>query len=131
MKKIIHILFCLAVAGCCGNQPTDRKGKVENIQRVFMHEPGDYTVMWLDKDKQLQTRRFNGYRSNVILKADVSSGEPMWAEWRGWGSPNHPNEDRYVSYERVVIHVHNAESINGAGWNHGKHGRGQTQEVAR
>lgn len=92
--------------------------KYQNVERVFFHEPGHYSVLIpIKKDKELlqMDMGFSTYR----IFEDVPQDEQMWAsvdEYKILGRFNYSTN----------IHIHSAKDINGAGWNHGKIGSGNT-----
>ncbi|MEK7631157.1 MAG: hypothetical protein AAB417_03980 [Patescibacteria group bacterium] len=92
-----------------------------NIQRVFMHEPGKYSFAVLNEDGALDTVDLrSSLRTRVFT--DVVRGEPMYARIM------YPKKDTTRVWY-AEIHVHDAQSINPAGWDHGKLGRGQTVAI--
>lgn len=98
--------------------------KIENITRVLMHEHRRWTLIVLPANstelRMIYLKLVWGY-AKVIN--DVPEGQPMWARviwYKQWG------ESRI---KRLEIHIHSAKDINGAGWNHGKFGHGQTQVI--
>ena len=64
---------------------------------------------------KMKTYDLNGTLS--LLFSDVSPTNHMWAQiiYAKNGLKN------------LAIHIHSPKDINGAGWDHGKLGRGQTQ----
>ena len=115
MKNLIVILMFFIV-GCSQAGHRIHDIKREHIVRVFMHEPGDYSVL-VNNNGELVSKTF---ACKIRLIRDVPYDEPMYYE-------GERNRDGY--FLRVEIHVHSEKDINGAGWNHGKFGSGQTVEV--
>jgi len=98
--------------------------KVDNIVRVFMHEPGAYNFLVSRNGILVPTENYRHSPQRVIIMPDVSREQFMWArvyykEEEGYGFPQ--------AY--LEIHVHSEKDIEGGGWNHGKFGRGQTVVV--
>lgn len=97
--------------------------RVDNVVRVFMHQPHEYTFM-IEKDgtAELETHHFR--YAKIRLVADVPAEDQMWALVR-------EVEERggYKFVEEIVIHIHSPKDINGAGWDRGKSGSGQTHVV--
>jgi hypothetical protein len=115
-----------------------------NIDQVFMHEPGDYSVAYTTPSKVVVIERINWCKStsnsgdeyrissyingikgprwldygtlkDVVIVADVSHGEPMYVKC--------VNKDSAVT---VYIHIHSATEISGGEWSTGgKHHREQ------
>jgi hypothetical protein len=144
MKAIFFVILC-AVTSCllvsCGEQPNlsaeDRAKdpnslKVVNISRIFMHEnnmfsflvpgkhDGNYVLKTYNslvrggtKDGDENMRRI---QSGVVFRFDVLPDKPMWVE---------VSSDGWLE----VVHAHSPASIEGAGWNRGKNGAGQTVVV--
>lgn len=97
-----------------------REERVENIVRVFVHNPGEYSVL-IEKDGKLIDRSFSwhviGSGGTVEIATDASQGEPMYATityYEKEGSDHHQD---------VVIHVHSPQDLEGGGWSRrvGKH----------
>jgi len=99
---------------------------VKNIERVLMHEPGEYTFFYTNPQdpKELLSFRVESIRKLKIFQ-DVSSEEKSWLTIVSRGGC----EYSCYGVESLEIHLHFAEEINGAGWNHGKFGRGQTTVI--
>ena len=97
--------------------------KIENVVRVFMHEPGNYSFLVEDKksEKLVLMSYYTYNQEEVDLVTDVPANQKMWAtvswEKRGDGS---------IFFKEIVIHLHSANDVEGGAWNHGKHGRGTT-----
>lgn len=95
-----------------------------NIVKVMMHEPERYSVLVQDTDKSLKTLTYRGCK----LIADVPKNESMWLEIEMNKAKEEVTDEGY-HYKWAKIHIHSADQLNGAGWDHGKHGRGQTEVV--
>ncbi len=112
----------------CGEQPVMVVSKgpviVSNVVAVYMHLPGDYSVMTqegqvltikrvADHVKEAHTGEFRW----VGLAADAIPDKPMWMEL------NYITKDGMQGCE-VIIHMHSPKDLNGAGWTreerHGK-----------
>jgi hypothetical protein len=118
-----------------------------NIDRVFMHVPGDYSVAYTGIDKVVTIERMiwddpmesppeflikswvmsrnkNWVRRPAIksvIIADVSHGEPMYAKVTGDGSS-------FV----IALHIHSAEEIGGGEWSTGgKHPQKQDTVIVQ
>lgn len=97
--------------------------RVIYIERVFMHTTKKFSVL-VEKDNKFVIMEF--YCDNVAFQRDVPSGERLWAEAhykektevRNYGHP-----------QALVFHLHDLREMNGAGWDHGKHGRGMVSPV--
>lgn len=88
------------------------------IERVFMHQIGDYTVFVKEGSrlvpKSLWNRCERRFGSQITLVADVPVGEPMYLVRK---------DGNYY------IHIHSADEVNGGEWNKGKFGKGTTTVV--
>jgi hypothetical protein len=115
-----------------------------NIDRVFMHVPGDYSVAYTGKDKVVRIERIDDYRFiasrkdiltwisthdtswthpeiKQVIIADVSHGEPMYAEVKGSGGA-------FI----ISIHIHSAAEIGGGEWSTGgKYPRNQDTVIVQ
>ena len=119
----------LILTGCTsGPKPPAEERKIENVVRVLMHQPKDYTIFSEPKnlDGPLDEERLRNC-SKVHIFLDVPADKPMFAlvtldywdgieEWKPYPA-------------KLELHLHSATDINGAGWNHGKHGSGTTTVV--
>ena len=121
--KLLTVFVLLACLGCGG--PPIRLTR--QIQAVFYHEDGYYSVMWIDANHEVQTLSFRETRGNgnrVRLWADVAPTEPMRVDYdadRRWDGQLR---------ETVDIHIRSVDDLRGGAWNHGKFGHGQTERVA-
>jgi protein required for attachment to host cells len=116
MKCFLPLL--LLVVGCVYAPPhvVDQF----NFERLFMHVVRTFSVLVADGDK-LKLYRIDPYDSEppITFIQDVPEGKSMWFKGeRG----NH-------YYYNMEFHIHSVQDINGANWNHGKQGRGQTHVI--
>ncbi len=102
---------------------------ITNIVRVFMHQPGEYSVLYQEgielKSFAFYSVNFHqpfqglnvgrGQNLNIKVKIimDVKEDEPMWALAKTTGKGNWMNNTQDIE---VSIHVHSQKDINGAGW---------------
>ncbi len=140
MKRFASLILCLVVGTTSlakAEAVSDfRLDRVE-IVRLFMHEVGQFSVSL--KETDITPKRLSYILSNlpstrssphhcaffadtwyIRILADAKSGEGMWIETFSAGI-----DCKF----QAEIHVHSAEDINGAGWDHGKHGSGMTTVV--
>ena len=132
---LITVVSILSLtAGCVTKESCFRgNGKVDKVTRVFMHEPGVYSVLIENPTTGDLTPLaldmggdFPDVRFRAVVRADVPPGAPMWLN--KWA--HYIGDSPTGACERLVdIHVHSPAEINGAGWNHGKHGAGETTVV--
>jgi hypothetical protein len=124
------LTVCILSVGCSG--PTSTEPKIGNplkcnVERVFMHTPGVYSVMVKEGEflkayypaDLWQSRGNIRGNTNTEIVADVPPDAPMWLEmWKekdySFGSP---------SETRTIIHIHNPDDVGGGGWRSGKGGR--------
>lgn len=97
--------------------------KIDDVVKVFLHEPRHYSFLCKMPDSnELILRDFRNISPRIFR--DVPSNKNMYVELRGiW-----KNIDG-MHYNSVTIHIHAVSGIEGAGWDHGKFGRGQTQVI--
>lgn len=92
--------LCAFFAAVCGCADKTSRGEVTNVDRLFMHEPNDYTIMWVNGQK-VHTKRFQ-FPKKMQIVADLLPNDPMRCEW---SSDSCGNMD-------VVIHVHSSADVN-------------------
>ncbi len=97
------------------------------VERVFMHEPGQYSLLVRGEQGVLSSIDLRGnHNAKANIFTDVPPDQPMYARVL------HSPEGRCGGNIRpwyTELHVHTVQEINPAGWNHGKLGRGQTIEI--
>lgn len=120
---LAYSAIMLAVSACCDQNTTPQVVKYPHIERVFMHDPGQYSFLYKDESNgQLisVSRRVFGsqseHRAKYILIPDVKKDDFCWAEI---------DMGNYLT----TIHIHDASEIIGGGWNHGKFGSGSTAPI--
>lgn len=108
MRRILLALFCLCFVGCAPGpwEPIH----YTNVQRVFMHEPGRYTI--LVDGKIVNLRGHHGDNRSTIY-ADVPAGEPMWVKGR-----SRCPHDGQLEIE-LEIHIHSFDDVGGGGFDDG------------
>lgn len=107
---------------------------IYNVQRVLMHEEGNYDFLIFGQDSvSLQEIQINGSKT---LYADVPPDKNIWLDLHY--KVYSPAEEKQLKANPklgfshclgVEIHLHSAKDINGAGWDHGKSGKGQTNVI--
>lgn len=116
MRKIIcaAALALVTLAGCCGNsRPAVTK---QEVVRVFMHHPGEYSALVRD-GQTIKTDRLNygsywEYKAIIVL--DVLEKEPMWYELRN---------------KIYTIHLHSEKDVDGGAYKPGKQPEVNTRVV--
>lgn len=129
MLARIVMLFALATTvllqGCLGIGSVPQDERVDDVVRIFMHERGRYTVLKQSAvESSIVEQKVPGYSCDATATyvPDVPKDQPMWLSVHYEGT--------YIQYSaRIIFHVHSAQDIGGAGWNHGKAGSGQTVVV--
>ena len=133
------LLLCAGLIFCYGCEDKREQEhykvthRIKNVVRVFMHEPDVYTVYYQKPGSdKIEKEYINSLGTDkVAIIADVAPDEMMHVEF----ACEHlvPCENRKgcnkklcVNMKKAKIHIHSVDDINGAGWNHGRHGRGQT-----
>lgn len=122
--SVIIAFLGLRPGGFFHTPPSETK-RLDGVTRVMMHEPWRYTFLMEDSGRITQRTIGQNPCGNVpVLFQDVPTGHPMWVEYRTVRSGKTD-----VCDELITIHIHSVADINGAGWNHGKYGSGQTTVV--
>lgn len=115
------------------DKPEIRPVKVSNIERVLMHEPGNFTFIVKNKDGSFGQLHLSSRGSlGVKLLNNLATDEPIRVEYMCKIQCKDVPENFsawFVVAKSVRVYIHSAKDINGAGWNHGKHGRGQTEVI--
>lgn len=119
MKNIIAILVLFMFCGCNGKF-IEKYDKLE-VEAVFMHRPGDYSFLVQKGNNRLEEFKIYAWNANPVLYKDVPNDEKCWVAYEIWDVPFRGNE-----VKKYEIHLHSPNDINGAGWNFGKGGFGQT-----
>jgi hypothetical protein len=124
---MLFVLILLALTSIPAFTAEDLK---LDIARVFMHNPGDYTVMHVDNNAVVHAERIvwgsrNPHKigrwlekcgtwsgaviTEQILVADVPQDKPMWVHLKKIESGR----------ARATIHIHSPKEISGAEWSTG------------
>lgn len=108
-------LMCWSCYGCMegGGKSEIREG---TFVRIFMHEPGLYSV--LDENlRPIEFRNFvRGTKKNVKLFKDVPANEKMWYKGEYFlGTYG----NRTMGWMWIEIHIHNENDINGGDFEEG------------
>lgn len=134
------MLIAFASTGC--ETVKEPELRINNVVRVFMHEPHRYTLLARRPEAQeLDAHTFavsvdhkiadsSGNRlatCGVHLRADVEMGAPMWATVERW------REVGTTTFDCILtIHLHDPQDVEGGGWTEQrgkKTVRGTTQVV--
>jgi hypothetical protein len=116
---------------------------VSGVVRVFMHQPGHYTFFVKQADNkigQLSVGYVSPQRVTIIeglseketMRVEIVCGQwgPNWNRSRTCRSIPQPFAYWYISQaSRLTIHLHSVRQVDGAGWDHGKNGRGTTTVI--
>ena len=146
MRRYIVALFtaltAVFVAGCGDGLRPVSPTVVSGITRVFMHEPGRFTFIVQHAEADTLTKlgqlRIQVYRNYVTMLEDLKDDEPIRIEYSCGTRHNNPRQCKPIPVgfsnwnlhaSQLTIHLHSAQELDGGGWNHGKHGRGQTVVV--
>lgn len=113
MKKLLFATVLL-LSGCMG--PTTPH-KIDNVRRVFMHQPGHYSVLVQD-GAELKIKDFPSHNTKLIM--DAKDGK-MWVE-------GHKYNDQQL-WSQVIIHITSEKDIEGGGFKLGKSPEGKTNVV--
>ena len=100
----ISMLF----AACDRNDQVVHEYKVDNIVRIFMHEPSHYTFLVQDPNSTLIQRKWIKMKpGNITLLADVPAGKHSLLLI---------GKDADGRIRKVELHLHNVAAIGAAGW---------------
>lgn len=124
MKNAFIILF-LFLSGC-ESKFDPIVTKYNNVVRVFVHDPGEYSILVEDKDtKELTSIRWSKWDTEFHrykVYADVKRNDNIWVKTtKTWGFDKNTIE--------IEIHIHNSKEIEGGSWNHNKEGSGHTNSL--
>ncbi len=127
---IFSILFAFIVSGCsCFHEkPAQRVVVIKNVKRILMHEEEYYTIFFkdtTDNSSQLLYMPISCSESRFFV--DVPQGGESWVKFIVYYYPDISEYKPLVSY--CEFHIKRAQEINGAGWDHGKFGSGQTTVI--
>ena len=134
----VGFLFCfltISLIGCTYNGFGNVESTtVSGITRVFMHEPGYFTFLVEHGDsKKIGQLRVKTINDTTTIVEDLQENQTISIEYFSTQDPflqsksippDFSNWD--VQAMKLTIHLHSVKEIDGAGWNHGKFGRGQT-----
>lgn len=129
MKRILFsaasFLLIVLLVGCFNKKPNSPDEEIRDVVRVFMHEPNHFSVLVRANGAKEGTFIDLHWISSTQYFFDVPAGQPMWVEKKD--ITQYPNGSATIG--RIALHLHSPQDINGAGWDHGKFGRGSTQVV--
>lgn len=124
MKYILAILLSLFLVSC-GEGDFDSRIKYTKLESIWFHENDRYSITVLE----------NGILNNIAVSMHhpgdgsfvyVDGSDPAWAEVT-YSKAGGGSDGVYAS--RIEIHVKDASTITGGGWNHGKFGSGSTRKI--
>lgn len=103
------------------NKHQDSINDKKLVERVFMHQPGDYSVVYREDESRLDTIRIRKYSSDLysvddvqqVIYADVEPGKPIYLLFKG------KYNGLYQTNLSAEIHIHSSQEINGAEWETG------------
>ena len=140
MKKLILLVTILFSS--CGANTVSTAEKVpdatpsltimSNISQVLMHEPTNYTFLVDHGDNTTGQLQLNGVYLPVKIIRDVEENKPISITFFCQNGrtckdiPSNFSRWRVLYVTNLTIHLHSAIEINGAGWTHGKQGKGET-----
>lgn len=125
MQKLLTLVIgALLLFGCGCTERVGDVEKIDGIVRVFMHEPGRFTLA-LQKTNSTELEMRTVASTNCKFLTDVPTNKTIWAKIEKPHS-DYTHSD-YAYAIRIEFHLHSARDLEGGAWNHGKNGRGQTQ----
>lgn len=109
----------------CSSQPEQLNTKVyTGIDRVFMHSVFHWSFIQDDYPRPID---FHVAKETLNILKDVAPQDKCWIKVKV--SENFDINDNYCWAYALEIHLHSVKDINGAGWDLGKSGQGQTQVI--
>src|SRR3989344_6882557 len=141
MRKLsfaISLSFLTISLTGCSTNTTEKvtPTTVSGITRVFMHEPGYFTFLVEHNDsKKVGQLRVRTYIDDTDIVYDLQENQPVSVEYSCGSHQNRlyqckPIPQNFSNWTvwamKLKIHLHSIKEIDGAGWNHGKFGSGQT-----
>jgi len=112
------------------------------VDRVLMHEPHRYTFLVQRDDNTVGQivisvpPQADSY-PDVTIRTDAPADGKMWVEFNCVDGTMFvdtcPDPKNFMTSRvyanSMTIHIHRIDEISGGGWDHGKHGRGQTNVI--
>ena len=123
LTVLVSLIFLVPFLGC--DQPSQPRSpeemSVTDIVRVFMHTETYYSALRDVGTPVLEKWRFStGHADLIRIMTNAKPNESMWIYYK---------KNSHYTYQTVDIHIHTPSEIEGGGWNHGKHGSGQTNVI--
>ncbi|MFA6408461.1 MAG: hypothetical protein WCW36_03275 [Candidatus Paceibacterota bacterium] len=130
-RSVVLLAVAIMLQGCFEKVSIPQDERIDGVVRILMHEPGRYTLLVQEVGSPLiHERKVFGaegcWISEVAYIPDVPTDQSMWLAIN-YDQTEAPPSCQYDT--RLVFHIHDIQDINGAGWNHGKFGSGQTVVV--
>lgn len=122
MRYLVIFLTLITIMACCPSD-FDPSTKRVYVDKVFMNENTRYTFITIENGEAIVREKSTHYPRRIHLYTDVPKGERMYIEYYEKCSGG------TKMLQRLDIHIHNLDEIQGGGWNHGKFGRGETQVI--
>ena len=122
MKKLYFLMVLMLIFTGCG-KPQERIEKYY-FDHIYMHEMNLYSFSKIEGNEVKSFRASPYWCQNTKVFQDLPKEEKMWVEVTTLYGDIYG--ERAV---KVEIHIHDANEIGTAGWNHGKFGSGQTTKI--
>lgn len=130
MKKLIGLLLILMCTGCSSR--TEQVVTLNIDSRILMHERDNYTFfVHFESTQEVGQLNIRSDQNSTKILTDLKEGEPDRIQYKCRCDHHIPEKFSVWSTgaESLVIHLHSLTEVNGAGWNHGKFGSGQTTVI--
>lgn len=126
--RFILATMCLCFMGCAGCAERERLVQYSNVKQLLMHETNHYSLVITDENNGAEIIDLEGFHGQNTIKIyfDVPDHKDQWAKIDFYTPPLGDDNEKVRQGE---VHLHYNSKINGAGWDHGKFGKGQTVEV--
>lgn len=98
--------------------------RLDDVQGIFMHEPKKFSFLCRNGNRlKLITLVSQGEKPSEFV-LNLKDNEPIYVTCKKGEA--YPYDPATFSCSDLEIHLHSTREIQGAEWDHGKHGQGQT-----
>lgn len=125
MKYLLLLSCLLAGLTGCGEKRVSEVMRLDGRMRILMHEPGRYTILAEMPNREVKQHSFGHTCGPMVpvITYGLPAEQPVWVEYQV------EQRGPHICNRLIAIHLHSVTEINGAGWDHGKQGKGQTTVV--
>jgi hypothetical protein len=124
MKRLILLLGITALlSGCFSQEKPSSTTSIHDIVAIWYHEGSSYSFTTVENNKLKNYGFGNDTLCTTEVVLDLKPNEKPWATVTTHHLTFGETRNSYI------IHAHSISDIQGAGWNHGKFGSGQTTRL--